>query len=62
MSTVYNPGKSPVYLDDEGHFLGGQERRDVSDSDRVRDLLDKGLLIEVAADGEQDTAATTKEG
>lgn len=54
MSTVYNPGKSPVYLDDEGHFLGGQERRDVSDSDRVRDLLDKGLLIEVTATEKED--------
>lgn len=54
MSTVYNPGKSPVYLDDEGHFLGGQERRDVSDSDLVRDLLDKGLLIEVAVTEKED--------
>ncbi len=47
MSTVYNPGTSPVRLDDEGHVLGGRERCDVPSSDRVQSLLDKGLLIEV---------------
>lgn len=47
MSTVYNPGTSPVRLDDEGHVLGGRERCDVPASDRVQSLLDKGFLIEV---------------
>lgn len=54
MSTVYNPGKTPVRLDDEGRVLGGGERCDVTSTDRVKALVKKGLLVEVASTNEKE--------
>lgn len=54
MSTVYNPGNTPVRLDDEGRVLGGGERTDVATNDRVKALVKKGLLVEVAHTDEKE--------
>jgi hypothetical protein len=54
MSTVYNPGKTPVRLDDEGRVLGGGERADVATNDRIKALVKKGALIEVAHTDEKE--------
>lgn len=55
---IYNPHPSPVVIDDEGHVLGGRERREDLDAGdaRIAQLLELGLLVEVGGAG-QDAAA-----
>ena len=54
MSTVYNPGTSPVTIDDEGRVLGGGERATITSNDRVKALLKKGALVEVKPHAEKE--------
>lgn len=55
-ATAYNTTGGPVFIDDEGRFIGGRERGDVDPSSlRVKAAIASGRLV-------LDEPATTKEG